>query len=334
MNKKPLTGVNLGGWLVLEKWLTPSLFAGTHAVDEYSLSVVPGAAKHLKTFRDNFITEEDFVWLAGQGVELVRLPVGFWVFGDAAPYTSTVEYVDQAFAWGAKHGLKILLDLHAAPGSQNGNDHSGQAGSIGWCSPDADKFCDQTLAVLARLCERYGQESALWGIEVVNEPSPKITTRRLADFYRRGYQLVVGSCAPGTFVVAHDAFRPWRWFVRLPRWRYPQLIIDHHHYQLFAPIDQRLSPAQQLRRTARSVRWQLGIARWFHATMIGEWSLALPAVQMKSLRSAAQANVTAAFGLAQGRAFRGQVSTCFWTYKTQDATSWDFRACHQRGWLA
>lgn len=29
-----LQGVNLGGWLVLEKWMTPSLFDGTTAADE------------------------------------------------------------------------------------------------------------------------------------------------------------------------------------------------------------------------------------------------------------------------------------------------------------
>ena len=28
-------GVNLGNWLVLEKWMSPALFAGTTAEDEY-----------------------------------------------------------------------------------------------------------------------------------------------------------------------------------------------------------------------------------------------------------------------------------------------------------
>lgn len=30
-------GVNLGNWLVLEKWMSPSLFEGTTAEDEYYL---------------------------------------------------------------------------------------------------------------------------------------------------------------------------------------------------------------------------------------------------------------------------------------------------------
>ena len=28
------------------------------------------------------------------------------------------HYLDKAFAWGAKYGIGVLLDLHAAPGSQ------------------------------------------------------------------------------------------------------------------------------------------------------------------------------------------------------------------------
>jgi glucan 1,3-beta-glucosidase len=32
-----LKGVNLGNWLVLEKWMSPQLFAGTSAEDELHL---------------------------------------------------------------------------------------------------------------------------------------------------------------------------------------------------------------------------------------------------------------------------------------------------------
>ena len=31
-------GVNLGNWLVLEKWMSPALFEGTTAEDEYYLA--------------------------------------------------------------------------------------------------------------------------------------------------------------------------------------------------------------------------------------------------------------------------------------------------------
>jgi glucan 1,3-beta-glucosidase len=37
-----LRGVNLGGWLVLEKWMAPSLFAGLDATDETTWCVELG----------------------------------------------------------------------------------------------------------------------------------------------------------------------------------------------------------------------------------------------------------------------------------------------------
>lgn len=37
MNLDYIKGVNLGNWLVLEKWMNPALFDGTTADDEYYL---------------------------------------------------------------------------------------------------------------------------------------------------------------------------------------------------------------------------------------------------------------------------------------------------------
>ncbi len=31
--------------------------------------------------------------------------------------------------------MTVLIDLHGAPGSQNGNDHSGREGAIDWPDP-------------------------------------------------------------------------------------------------------------------------------------------------------------------------------------------------------
>ena len=54
-----IRGVNLGGWLVLEKWMKPELFDGTDAVDETTLSqqLAPEELKRrLEEHRSTFIT--------------------------------------------------------------------------------------------------------------------------------------------------------------------------------------------------------------------------------------------------------------------------------------
>jgi glucan 1,3-beta-glucosidase len=58
-----IRGVTLGGWLVLEKWVTPALFAGTSAEDETHLWTElseHGQRELLRAHRDSFITERDF----------------------------------------------------------------------------------------------------------------------------------------------------------------------------------------------------------------------------------------------------------------------------------
>src|SRR5690606_27935819 len=127
-----LRGVNLGGWLLLERWLTPSLFAGIEAEDEDGFMRTPGAAEKLRRHRAEFLGEDDFAWIAAHGLDLVRIPVGHWVFGDDPLMLGCVEELDWAMDRAAEHGLLVLLDLHGAPGSQNGRDHSGLIGRRDW----------------------------------------------------------------------------------------------------------------------------------------------------------------------------------------------------------
>ena len=53
----------------------------------------------------------------------VRIPIGYWAFevGAGEPYISgQLPYLQKAVTWAGNHGLKVIVDLHGAPGSQNG----------------------------------------------------------------------------------------------------------------------------------------------------------------------------------------------------------------------
>jgi aryl-phospho-beta-D-glucosidase BglC (GH1 family) len=120
----PIRGLNLGGWLVLEKWMTPELFEGTTAEDEYHLLLERGSdTTWLTHHRDTFITKADFQWIRDHGIDTIRLPVGHWTYNAPHPYLPCDSYVEQAFAWAEETGLQVLLDVHAAPGCQNGFDN-------------------------------------------------------------------------------------------------------------------------------------------------------------------------------------------------------------------
>lgn len=209
-------GVNLGNWLVLEKWMSPSLFEGTTAEDEYYLPTQLSREVYearIKIHRSEYITERDFTRIKSMGMDAVRIPVPYFIFGDREPFIGCIEELDKAFCWAEKYGLQILIDLHTAPDSQNGFDNGGISGVCKWSQqPDEVEF---ELTVLERLAERYGKREGLWGIEVLNEPvledmweSMKVTERYPAadpekakgtkpntmefvrDFYLRAYDRI------------------------------------------------------------------------------------------------------------------------------------------------
>ena len=138
-----IRGTNLGNWLVLEKWMSPDLFEGTGAEDEIWLGrKLPREQleEKLRHHRDTYVTEEDFAAIAAHGINLVRIPVPYFTFGDRPPYPGCVEYLDKAFDWAEKAGLCILIDLHTCPGSQNGYDNGGLTGVCKWCKNPGEVY--------------------------------------------------------------------------------------------------------------------------------------------------------------------------------------------------
>lgn len=79
-----------------------------------------GAAECLTSHWETF-TEDDFKKYALWGINLLRIPVGYWAFDpDPEPYpTGQTKYLDLAVQWARKYNLKVLIDLHGAPGNLN-----------------------------------------------------------------------------------------------------------------------------------------------------------------------------------------------------------------------
>ena len=115
-----IRGVNLGGWLVSEPWITPSLFeqAGEGAIDEYTLCQILGkeaALARLSTHWATWITQSDLANIAASGLSHVRIPIGYWsvapITGD--PYVQgALQYMDRAIEWAGAVGLRVIIDLH------------------------------------------------------------------------------------------------------------------------------------------------------------------------------------------------------------------------------
>src|SRR6478736_6585410 len=113
--KQARRGINLGGWLVAERWMTPQLFAGVIEDGEIALVRELGydeARRRLEMHRSSFITEKDFQWIAEHGFEFVRLPVGYWLFEETDDFIDGETYLRRAFEWATRYKLGVVLDFH------------------------------------------------------------------------------------------------------------------------------------------------------------------------------------------------------------------------------
>lgn len=106
--------------------------------------------------------------IAAHGINAVRLPVPYFVFGDRKPYSGCIEYVDQAMDYAEKYGLKVLIDLHTVPAGRTAMTTAASPVSGKWHRNP--KEVAYVLYVLERLGKRYGHRKGLLGIEVLNEP--------------------------------------------------------------------------------------------------------------------------------------------------------------------
>ncbi len=329
-NKQPVRGVNLGGWLVLEKWITPSLFIGTNAQDEFGLHKTQDKTKILNHY-DNFLTHHDFEFLAEHKINALRIPVGHWVFGDYPPFPRTIEYLDFAFDQAKKYDFKVLIDLHTAPGSQNGYDHSGVKGKVNWYKKS--EYISQTVNVIERLSDRYANNKNLYGISLLNEPHTKIPINILKDFYIRGFNAVRKYCPSDVFVVISDSFRPVEVSKHMTEAECKNVVLDTHFYQCFYPWNRRLKIEQIIINT--KVEWPSLIKTVQSKMQIlcGEWSLGIDPVTLSHLNPKDQILAIKEFGKTQIDIFDKTEGWFFWTYKTESPGGWNFKTSVEDGTL-
>ena len=368
-----IRGVNLGNWLVLEKWMNASMFAGCDAEDEYYLPRrLPRDVyeERIRMHRAEYITERDFARIKAMGLNAVRIPVPYFIFGDYEPFIGCINELDRAMGWAKKYGLKVLIDLHTAPDSQNGFDNGGISGICCWCKePDEVEF---ELTVLERLAERYKDHEALYGIEILNEPmldrnfkkmgiqerytpvdpekaaiSEGIPESFIREFYLEAYDRIRKHLPEDKAVVFHDAFELtiWKDFMRDPKYR--NVVLDTHQYFGFHPVAEGQDPLTVYREISEELAKDLDEMQQYFPVIVGEWCLSNSAVngvtdpaEKKRIYKEVQDAEFAAWEHASGY--------FYWNYKLLVDTvtpvengshvpshvdDWDMAKCVDEGWL-
>ncbi|KAJ2248474.1 hypothetical protein GGI13_004646 [Coemansia sp. RSA 455] len=241
----PIRGANIGGVFLIEPFIKPSLFdqflsrnKADIPVDEWTFTAALGkveAKRQLEDHWDTFVTRDHLEVMAESGINWIRIPIGYWAFNltDDEPYVDgQVPYIERVLEWSRDIGLKVELDLHGAPGSQNGYDNSGRRGVPEWLHSRIN--VDRTLDALAKMTKiAVDWSDVVYGIQILNEPSRwKWEVKDIFAFYNEAYDLV-RSIAPDVLFMIHDTFlgpKEWSTLVA-PRWT--QALMDTHIYQMF-----------------------------------------------------------------------------------------------------
>lgn len=214
-----LRGINYGGRFIPEEWMhldgMRTLYADAKSgcadaacqLSTCDLAATgPGAGKRMLGYLEASIREDDFAKMAAGGFNVVRLPLGYWQLvnttgaPDAPPATATrwkalqdmlppaayTPYIERVLSFAAKHRLKVLLDLHGAPGGQSTNQCTGCAtdkGGVYFVREANVAIALEAIRTLAQMCVRAGD--TCYGVELLNEPGLAIDRQDLLAFYQK-----------------------------------------------------------------------------------------------------------------------------------------------------
>ena len=170
-----LKGINLGNWLLPEGYMFKFKAANSPRRIQTVINELIGedaGRQFWKTYQENYITQEDIKFIKHSGFNSVRVPFSYRLFvSDSAPTRLEGEgyrLLDKVIAWCKTEHLYVILDMHAAPGGQTGDNIDDSWGyPFLFESPESQ---DLTVRIWRQLAARYRNEPTVIGFDLLNEP--------------------------------------------------------------------------------------------------------------------------------------------------------------------
>lgn len=346
-------GVNIGLCFVQERWIFDKNF-GDNAQTELQMAEAlikstgsfEKAREQLQAFWKDFMTPEDWVFLAEAGVTAVRIPVGYWEL-DGGAYTKNSKFEKVAplylNAWGilrthfiepaAERGIGVLVDMHGLPGGANNLDHSGELcehGANFWGDVDAQLAMSKAFAWLVLDLSVYDN---FIGVQLCNEAEHMDSCKKQGLFYGSAIN-AIREVDPTIPVVISDAWDPNQW----AKWVQDQqlgnntigVIVDDHIYRCFSGLDHNCLPKEIISNLGNTVLNDLPANGRGVDFMIGEYLCVLDGqLWLKGDSQSHRDELVVEYGQAQSIIFsqRAKWGSFFWTYKFElgNGGEWDFR---------
>jgi len=227
-NKLQLKGINAGQILLQEGWMSPFALEplknedGSYVKDADNNIQYPEFTEEefregiksnpnlntydmeelMKIYWDAFFTEEDFrIIKEDLKMNTIRLPFYYLnVLNEDLSLKEEEEafaYLDWFIEQAAKHELYVVLDLHGAPGSQNGFEHSGRKDRVAgfWTNPE---YVSATVEMWKYISKHYTEDRPELGkwiatYDILNEPTYEwntITTPECWEIFDQIYDVI------------------------------------------------------------------------------------------------------------------------------------------------
>jgi endoglucanase len=186
-NPALMRGMGLGGWLVPEGYMLHTISQSPTTIRNDIIDVigVEGANQFYAAYHENYVTREDIAELAEWGFDHVRMPFHYNMFSTARGSWNDwgFEVTDSLIAWCSDVGMYVILDMHCAPGGQNGGPISDSDGTARLWLADSNK--SHTIEIWEAIAQRYADEPWVGGYDLLNEPvlPDGVTAHELRSLY-------------------------------------------------------------------------------------------------------------------------------------------------------
>jgi endoglucanase len=236
-----LKGFNLGGWFIMEKWMSP-LDSGS-LPDTYSviqeLDTRFGVATEqslIKTYQQSWITTTDLDNIKNAGFNVLRVPVWWGQFyplnnvSNAGWRSDAFTMLDWLVSNAASRGLYVIIDMHGVVGGQSMSDDTGQANQNAYWTSASDQ--GNTAWMWWQIASHYNGNPAVAGYDLINEPDDAPSTSAVLTAYNSLYSSVRSADA-NHMIFIEGTFGSWNWSM-LPapsQYGWTNVVYEMHEYQ-------------------------------------------------------------------------------------------------------
>ncbi|KAH7163464.1 glycoside hydrolase superfamily [Dactylonectria estremocensis] len=308
--------------------------------DEWACVEGIGQAAADKAFKQHWATwttESDIKQIASLGLNTVRIPVGFWiredlVYDDEHFPRGGLTYLDRIVGWCKKHGIFVIMDLHAAPGGQSPYEQfTGHSVDPEFYTPENYERAYKFLEWMTKRIHTHENYTTVGVLQVLNEPVHVAAwmddaADMIENFYPAAYNRIQDmetslEIADGDRL--HIQFMGTSWGSGNPRTYLPSLnntFFDAHRYLSF---DKRITMTKA-GYIETACNDDMG-----RNVVVGEWSLSVNSTLKNTdeFKIDGQKTWYTSYWAAQAQSFERSNGWIFWSWKCDGTDDW--RWCYK-----